>query len=108
MHKLIIAGFIALMALNAGYVQAEPDHHQKIEFQDVELSDQQLNELEAMYEDVINQRKGIIEKYQSFGVLTEADATLMSKQLDQYMEKLRSDNFIPKWHGPKKHKKEVE
>ncbi|GGM41630.1 hypothetical protein GCM10011351_29710 [Paraliobacillus quinghaiensis] len=84
-------------------VGAEPDHHHKPKFQDVELNEEQMKELKIRYEDLINQRKGIIEKYKEFGVLSEEDATKMQEYLDLYLEKLESDGFIPKW-GERKHR----
>ena len=94
---LLVLVFTVLM-IGSGIitVEAQPDHH-KPKFQDVELSEEQTKELKVRYEDLVNQRKGIIEKYKEFGVLSEEDATKMQEYLDLYFQKLESDGFIPKW-----------
>lgn len=95
-----------LLAFGSTPIGAEPDHS-KPEYQDVELNKQQTKELKMMYEDMVNKRKGIIAKYQEYGVLSKEDATKMTDQLDLFMKKMENDGFIPKWQVPKKrHKQE--
>ncbi|MRH44247.1 DUF2680 domain-containing protein [Aquibacillus halophilus] len=99
---------VGVLGFGTMQMQAEEDHGHKPEFKDVKLSKQQLTELETLYENLINQRKGIINKYQEFGVLEEEDALKMKEHLDAYFSKIEEDGFIPKWdmhkHHEKKHK----
>ncbi|WP_138420335.1 YckD family protein [Aquibacillus sediminis] len=97
---------VALMATVVGVgsmqVNAEEEQDHKSYFNDVELTEQQKTELEALYQDVINRRKGIINKYEEFGVIDEDKAEKMKAHLDEFYEKLKEDEFVPKWD--KKHK----
>lgn len=103
----LLALVFSVLMIGSGVITvgAQPDHH-KAKFQDVELSEEQMKDLKMRYEDLINQRKGIIEKYKEFGVLSEEDATKMQEHLDLYLEKLESDGFIPKWDEHKKMKRQ--
>ncbi len=107
MKKIIIAIVVCFSGLGVLSVHAQADEHEKPIVKDVTLTEQQKEELAVLYEDMINQKKGIIAKYTTFGVLTEENATKMTEHLDQYLEKLHADGFIPKWHGPKSNKKQL-
>lgn len=106
MKKILVSLAVMLMLTLSGSVavHAELDHH-KPKFNEVELTEQQITELKIMYEDLVNQRKGLVEKYLEFGILSEDDAEKMNEHLDGYIEKLEKNNFIPKWDGHKKAKK---
>ncbi|WP_112182345.1 DUF2680 domain-containing protein [Paraliobacillus zengyii] len=102
---LLLVFSMIMLGFGATIVGAEKDHP-KPKFEDVELNEQQTKELKTMYEDLVNQRKGIVAKYEEFGVLSEEDATKMEEHLDMYMKKMQEDGFVPNWQGPKKtHKK---
>ncbi|MCT2538144.1 YckD family protein [Aquibacillus koreensis] len=105
MKKMLVGLFaLTIVTVGANSIQAEKDHHHKPEFKEVELTDAQVKELATMYEDVLNQRIGVINKYQELGVLSEKDATMMKEHLAKFHEKLKEDNYIPKWD--KHHKKD--
>lgn len=92
---------MVMLGFGTTMVGAENDHP-KPKFQDVTLNEQQTKELKTMYEDLVNQRKGIVEKYKEFGVLSEEDATKMIEQLDIFMKEMQKDGFVPKWQEHKK------
>ncbi|WP_240335254.1 DUF2680 domain-containing protein [Paraliobacillus sediminis] len=98
---LLLVLSMVMLGFGATMVGAEKDHP-KPKFQEVELSEKQTKELKTMYEDLVNQRKGIVEKYKEFGVLSEEDATKMEEHLDMFMEKMQEDGFVPKWQEHKK------
>ncbi|MCZ0703803.1 hypothetical protein J2T56_001986 [Natronobacillus azotifigens] len=103
MKKKLLSFAIVLMLTIIGVTTAEAGRgHDQPEFKDVELTEQQTRELKIMYEDLFNQRKGIIEKYQEFGVLSKKDADKMKEHIDQFAEKLEADGYIPKWDKKKK------
>lgn len=102
---LLLALSIGMLGYGTTMVGAEKDHP-KPKFQDVELNEQQTKELKTMYEDLVNQRKGIVEKYKAFGVLSEEDAAKMQEHLDMYMEEMQEDGFIPQWQGHKNNYKQ--
>lgn len=114
MRKLVmrlLVSVLTLSVLGAGVVAAnEKDtHHKKPTFNEVELSEEQLQELKVLHEDLINQRKGIINKYVEFGVLSEEDAKKMKEHLDMFLQKMEEGGFIPKWDKHhKKHKDQNE
>ncbi|WP_186578550.1 DUF2680 domain-containing protein [Aquibacillus kalidii] len=103
MKKLLrglVAFAIALSVAGAGITSLsaeEGKHMDKPEFKEVKLTEEQVEELRTLHENLINQRKGIINKYVEFGVLSEADATKMKEHLDMFLEKMEKDGFIPKW-----------
>lgn len=98
MKKKIISLVAVLLLSFVGMtaVQAERGHHEKPEFNEVELTEKQQEELRIMYEDLVNQHKGIIGKYVEFGALSEEDADKMYDHLDRFIEKLEADEFILK------------
>ncbi|WP_226037221.1 DUF2680 domain-containing protein [Aquibacillus saliphilus] len=102
---------IGILTAESSQIQAEEEavHKSKMEFNEVELTKQQLAELKTLHEDLMNQRIGVINKYVELGVLSEADGKEMKDHLDKYHKKLEEDGFIPKWdkhHGMHKHKDE--
>ncbi|WP_407270235.1 DUF2680 domain-containing protein [Radiobacillus sp. PE A8.2] len=108
MKILAFALFLTVFSVGASPLQAEEAHPEPPEYKDVKLTDEQLTELKSLYEDMMKQRKGIIDKYLELGILTEKDAKNMKEHLDMYFKKLENDSFIPKWDKHKKHPKKDE
>ncbi|MDL4839016.1 YckD family protein [Aquibacillus rhizosphaerae] len=103
---LIAVLSLSFIGLSTISISAEHDHGKTPKYKEVKLTDEQTEELKVLYEDLVNQRKGIINKYLEFGVLTEEDATKIKGHLDTFYEKMEEDRFIPKWE--KHHKKTAE
>ncbi|MBM7570692.1 YckD family protein [Aquibacillus albus] len=108
MKKYFHSTFIALLTL--AFLIAIPsfafaeEQEEMPQYKDVKLTEEQLKELKVLYEDVINKRKGIINKYVEFGVLTKEDGEQMKKHLDKFFEKMEKDGYIPKWDKKHHHK----
>ncbi|MBD8067777.1 YckD family protein [Bacillus sp. PS06] len=71
---------------------------------EVKLSEEQKSELDALYQDLFEKRKEIIDKYVEYGVLSKEKADKKREHLDKFYKKLKENNYIPKWeHHKHKH-----
>lgn len=61
-----------------------------------QLTDEQLQELKALHEQMLNLRKQMIKKYVEFGYISQEQADAMLQRLDE-MAKWRSENG---YYGP--------
>lgn len=101
MKKKVIAGLVvALMlalvvpmalAADAGTTQPPTWTHPFFNFTQPQLTDDQLNELNTIHDQMMNLRKQMIQKYVDFGAISKEDADALTARIDE-MEKWRSEN----------------
>ncbi|SDK19504.1 YckD family protein [Sediminibacillus albus] len=95
---------LTVSLLGAVEIQAEEDTGTQ---KKVELTEGQQKELAILYQDLLDKRKGIINKYLEFGVISAEKAEKMTEHLDGYYKKLEANGFIIDWekHKGKRDKK---
>ncbi len=67
------------------------------ETEEVKLSVEQIGEIKALKQEVMEKEKQIIEKYVEYGVFPEEKAQKIIQHMEKKYEKLQENNFIPKW-----------
>ncbi|MCU9615101.1 YckD family protein [Caldibacillus lycopersici] len=72
--------------------------------EEVKLSEAQIKELEGLTADLMEGRKQLINKYVEFGILTQEKADKILEHMDKHFQKLKEENFVPKWDKHKMHK----
>jgi hypothetical protein len=103
---LVAAFFITpVLGLGVSSIQAEEETDRPKE---VKLKEHQQQELAILYQDLINKKKGIINLYVEFGVISEDKGQDMKAHLDEYYKKLEGNKFMPYWHKQQHHKKHPE
>ncbi|QDP39123.1 DUF2680 domain-containing protein [Radiobacillus deserti] len=76
----------------------EPNHE---EMEKKELTKDQIAEMKQLHDELVKQRKLIIDKYVEYGVMTEEKAKKMKEHLDFFSKKLKENGYIMehKKHG---------
>ncbi|SFL86619.1 Protein of unknown function [Gracilibacillus orientalis] len=78
------------------------------ETEEVELSDEQIDEIRTLKQEVMEKEKQIIEKYIEYGVFTEEKGQKILEHMEKKYEKLEENNFIPKWDHKHHRKRDKE
>ncbi len=91
MRKFFIACLltISIGGLFLSSVQAETE--------EVKLSDEQIEEIKTLKQEVMEKEKQIIEKYVEYGVFPEEKGQKIIEHMEKKYEKLQENNFIPNW-----------
>lgn len=71
---------------------------------EIELTKEQVEELEKLTAELFEKRKEIIDKYVEFEILSKEKAEKIKDHLDHHFQKMKEANFIPKWDKHKKRK----
>jgi hypothetical protein len=103
---LVVSIILISSWLGQSVIQA--NENDSSELSEVKLTEEQKAELDVLYLDLITKRKEIINKYVEYGVMTKEKANQKNQHMDDFYNKLKEDDYIPKWdhkHGHH-HKKE--
>ncbi len=109
MKKLHVIFGICLSLILAGVLYSSPDveakplNEDEQNGQEIQLTDQQKAELDVLYKDIMETRKQIINKYVEYGVISEEKAEKKIAHINEFYEKLKSNNYIPKWNHKHRH-----
>mgnify|MGYP001216078400 CR=1 FL=1 len=106
---LVLGITLTLFGTSLSFVQAEEKDAKESTFKDVKLTDTQMEELDVIYQDIVNLRIGLINKYVEYGVIEKEKGEKMIQHVEGFYEKVKSNGFIPKWDKHKhKHKHDKE
>ena len=89
--KLLLAALLLALtfAVNPVYATEHQSKHT------VKLSEQQQQELAAIYRVMFDNKRVLIAKYVEFGVISQEHANKWLKHLDERYERLAKNGFIP-------------
>ncbi|WP_099362450.1 YckD family protein [Fredinandcohnia onubensis] len=103
MKRIIFSGLALFLSfLLVGEIQASAEMRNVDQNPKVELTDQQKQELDKLYLDLLETKKEIINKYVDYGVLTKEKADKKLNWLDEHYQKIKEHGYIP-MHRHKKH-----
>ncbi|MDR4887193.1 DUF2680 domain-containing protein [Fredinandcohnia sp. QZ13] len=88
-----------------GGIQANAEMEKNEERPKVELTDQQKQELDKLYLELLETKKAIINKYVEYGVLSKEKADKKLNWLEDHYQKIKEHGYIP-MHHHKKHRDE--
>ncbi|MDQ0351950.1 hypothetical protein J2R98_001782 [Alkalibacillus filiformis] len=105
--NLLIGSALVVLLATVGLLTTQVGAEEFEVNEDVELTEEQKAEIEALHHNAFEQHKVIIEKYVEYGVFTEEKGDKMKSYLDERFEKLKENDFIPKMdHNHHKKKKD--
>ncbi|MFS0865436.1 YckD family protein [Fredinandcohnia sp. 179-A 10B2 NHS] len=99
MKKFLPVSLLLLLAfalVGGNLASAEMDS--KDEKPMVELSDAQKKELDAIYLELLETKKKIINKYVEYGVLTQEKADKRLKWFEEHYSKVKEHGYLPMHH----------
>ncbi|WP_246942523.1 DUF2680 domain-containing protein [Bacillus pinisoli] len=98
MKKLLLIStiFLVTCGFNLGSVNAETESEVNNKPK-IELSEDQKKEMQALHEDMLEQKKEIIKKYIEFGVLTEEKGTKIIEKMESRFKELEANGYVPNW-----------
>ncbi|GAA0450164.1 DUF2680 domain-containing protein [Alkalibacillus silvisoli] len=102
---LLLGSTLLVLFASIGILTTQVGAEEEVN-EDVELTEEQLAEMEALHHNAFEQHKVIIDKYVEYGVFTEEKADKMKSYLDERFDKLKENDFIPKMD--KHHKQDKE
>ncbi|MCH1626814.1 YckD family protein [Fredinandcohnia quinoae] len=106
MKRIILSGVFILLCFSifgGSITNAEPINSE--DETKVELSDEQKKELDALFTDLLETRKAIINKYVEFGIFSQEKADKKLSWLDKHYTKMKENGYVP-MKGAHKHKGE--
>lgn len=105
MQKKVIAGVVvALMlalalpmafAADSGTTTAPPSKRPMINFDRSQLDENELNQLNALHDQMLNLRKQMIRKYVEFGAISQEDADALTARMDEKAKWQKENGFAP-------------
>ncbi|MFS0824314.1 DUF2680 domain-containing protein [Bacillus sp. 1P02SD] len=99
-----MTGFVLLLSFFLlGGIHANAEVEKSEERPKVELTDQQKQELDKLYLELLETKKSIIDKYVEYGVLPKEKADKKLKWLDEHYQKIKEHGYIPMHHYKKHH-----
>ncbi|SET20399.1 Protein of unknown function [Salinibacillus kushneri] len=105
----VYAAFMLALGLSAPYASAEDHGDTEVNLEDIELSQAQQQELEALHNEMFQLHEQLVNKYVEFGVLSEEKAKKKMEHLEKHQEKLKENGYVPYWKDKRhKHKDEEE
>ncbi|MDV2581815.1 YckD family protein [Alkalibacillus haloalkaliphilus] len=105
--SLLIGSALVVLLMTVGLLTTPAGAEESEVNDDVELTEEQRAEMEALHHNAFDQHKVIIEKYVEYGVFTDEKGEKMKSYLDERFEKLKENDFIPKMdHNHHKKKKD--
>ncbi|WP_077623605.1 YckD family protein [Sediminibacillus massiliensis] len=93
--SVVFALFLTLIGISGTQIQAEEESGRDNE--KVELTEAQKKEMAILYQDLMDKRKGIINKYLEYGVIDEEDAKKMTEHMDAHYKKMEESGFQMHW-----------
>ncbi|MEH7381585.1 YckD family protein [Bacillus sp. JJ1533] len=97
-----MAGWVLLFSFVLfGAIQANAEMEKDNERPKVELTNQQKQELDKLYLELLETKKVIINKYVEFGVLPKEKADKKLNWLDDHYKKIKEHGYIPMYHHKK-------
>ncbi|WCK56643.1 YckD family protein [Aneurinibacillus sp. Ricciae_BoGa-3] len=100
---LLTVALLSLTVLRAVPIHAAQNVAVQSEKATVQLSQQQKNELAALYKDLFEKRKQLVSKYVQYGVITEEKGDKILSHMDKRYKRMEQNGFIP--HGDKSRNK---
>ncbi len=95
---------LSVCGLNALDVSAQPEQDT---VKKVELNEDQKNELDKLYKEMMKTKKQIIMKYEEFGVISSEKADKKMEWMEKHYKMMKENDFIPKKrHHHKKYGKD--
>ncbi|MFT4416738.1 YckD family protein [Fredinandcohnia humi] len=110
MRRFITFGLVALLGLTifGGTLTSAEMDSKDGERAKIELTDEQKQELDALYKDLLEARKAILDKYVEYGVLSKGEAEKKLAWLEEHYTKVKEHGYLPPMHhkwDKDKHKK---
>ncbi|MEQ6390570.1 DUF2680 domain-containing protein [Bacillaceae bacterium S4-13-58] len=96
--------YALLFMLSFGGLHLHSVSAEEADMKNVELSEEQIQELNSLYDDMFTNHKEIITKYVEYGVLTKEKADKIMEKLDKKQEKLQENGYVPNCDSHKKSK----
>ena len=97
MHIALAALTLSVMMFAALPAYAEQPQTKEPSEQAVALTDQQKQELAAIYKTLFDTKKQLIAKYAEFGIIPQEKAIKWAERLDARYAKLEQNGFVPHW-----------
>jgi hypothetical protein len=94
---LLTVTLLSLTVLRAVPIHAAQNVIVNSEKSTIQLSQQQKNELGALYKDIFEKRKEVVSKYVKYGIMSEEKGKKIISRLDQRYQKMEQNGFIPQW-----------
>ena len=102
MKRIFSIGLVLFLSfMFVGVLPASAEMGNNDQKPEVELTDQQKQELDKLYLDLLETKKEIINKYVEYGVLTKEKADKKLNWLDEHYQKIKEHGYIPKHHHNK-------
>lgn len=106
MRKVIFSFMIiSILAMGLSNIQIGAEGMENDDINEVVLSKRQKKELSKLYKGIFEQKKEVINKYVEYGIFSEEKGEKIISKMDMHYEKLKENDFIPKWdrhHGKNK------
>ncbi|WP_449539320.1 DUF2680 domain-containing protein [Ferdinandcohnia sp. Marseille-Q9671] len=103
MRKIIMTGFLLLVSFFlVGGIQTSAEMDKNVEGKKVELTEQQKQELDVLYKELLETKKTLLNKYVEYGVLSKEKADKKLAWLEEHYQKVKEHGYVP-MHHHKKH-----
>lgn len=86
---------VGMLSFNVSNVSAEKSDEVD-QTQKVKLTEDQKEELDTLYQEMLKMKKQIIMKYEEYGVISKEAADKKVKWMENHYEKMKKNGFIPK------------
>lgn len=98
--------YALLFMISFGGLHVHSVSAEEVDMKNVELTDEQIQELDTLYDEMFSKHKEIIAKYVEYGVINKDKADKIMNKLDNKREKLQDKGYIPSCdhHKKSKHK----